>query len=216
MNAHNFLINRINKKIALSLPYKGRVIDLGCGSTPFKDHILGVADEYIGVDWDQTMHDQNNVDVFADLSKEFPFPAQYADTIISFQVLEHLPEPDLFFSECHRVLRGNGSLFITVPFMWHIHEAPYDYFRFTRYGLDYLLKKHRFVDIEIKENTGFWQMWMLKFNYYTLRFAPGFMKIFWMPIWFLSQAIAVVLDKLDYRPQETASYTVRAKKIDDA
>jgi len=61
--------------------------------------------------------------------------------------------------------------------MWHVHEAPYDYFRYTRYGLEYLLNKNGFVHIEIKENTGFWQTFVLKFNFWInmiiiLRSAP--------------------------------------------
>jgi predicted TPR repeat methyltransferase len=54
---NNFLIHNINKKIAQSLPYSGRVIDLGCGIAPYKEDILKVADEYIGVDWKSSLHD---------------------------------------------------------------------------------------------------------------------------------------------------------------
>ena len=105
---NNFLIYSINKKIAQSLPYKGRVIDLGCGTAPYKHDILKIADEYIGVDWESSLHDQSQVDVFADLCKPLPFPDEHADTVVSFQVLEHLPEPELFLSECYRILKRGG------------------------------------------------------------------------------------------------------------
>lgn len=212
MNSFNFLINKINQQIAYSLPYKGYVIDLGCGTTPYKSYILKVADKYIGVDWKNSLHNQDHVDVFADLCNQLPFEENCADTVVSFQVMEHLTEPDFFLSECYRILKSNGRIFITVPFMWHVHEEPNDYFRYTRYGLEYLLKKNGFVDIEIKENTGFWQMWVLKFNYHTLRFARGPLKYFWLPIWWLGQTISPFLDKYDKHPQETASYTVLARR----
>lgn len=192
---------------------KGRVLDLGCGTSPYKEEILKVTHEYIGVDWKNSFHDQSNVDVFADLCKPLPFPDEYADTVVSFQVMEHLPEPELFLKECHRILkRGVGVLFITVPFMWHVHEAPHDYYRYTRYGLEYLLEKAGFVDVVVNENTGFWQMWILKFNYHTTRFARGPLKLIWIPIWGLGQMIAPVLDKYDKNPAECASYTVLARK----
>lgn len=191
---------------------QGVLVDLGCGTSPYKEDILKVAYQYIGVDWENSLHDQSNVDVFADLSKRLPFEDNFANTVVSFQVMEHLPEPDFFLSECFRILTSGGILLVTVPFMWHIHEAPNDYFRYTRYGLEYLLKKNNFNDIVIKENTGFWQMLSLKFNYHTARFARGPLKLLLTPIWWLTQIVSPQLDKMDWNPQETASYTVTARK----
>lgn len=214
LTSHNWLAQRINNR-ALEKhlkPIYGRVIDLGCGTAPYKKALLTVADEYIGVDWMNSPHDISNVDVFADLSMRFPFAGSYADAIVSFQVMEHLPEPAFFLWECYRVLRSSGTLLITVPFMWHVHEAPNDYFRYTRYGLEYLLRQCGFVEIEIQENTGFWQMWVLKFNYHTARFAKGILRWFWVPIWYLGQIVSPVLDRYDQQPQETGSYTALARK----
>lgn len=191
---------------------RGVVVDLGCGTSPYKEDILRVAEGYIGVDWENSLHDQSNVDVFADLAKKLPFKENFADTVVSFQVMEHLPEPDFFLSECFRILKPGGGLFITVPFMWHVHEAPHDYYRYTRYGLEYLLKKNNFFGIEIKENTGFWQMSALKFNYQTARFARGPIKFLLAPIWLATQMVSPWLDRIDWNPQEAASYTVVAKK----
>jgi SAM-dependent methyltransferase len=207
---YNRRIHAINARIAARLPYKGRVIDLGCGSAPYKRTILQVADEYIGVDWDHNRHDRSAVDVTADLMQPLPFPDHHADTVVAFQVLEHLPEPGRFLAECHRILVPGGRLFLTVPFMWHVHEAPHDYYRYTRYGLQYLLDKGGFVSIDIVENTGFWQTFVLKFNYHTRRYARGPLWLLFAPFWWLGQAVAPILDRYDRRPQETASYTVIA------
>lgn len=119
---HNYLIYKINDNVAKSLPYRGKVIDLGCGSAPYKEYILKKANEYIGVDWQNCIHNKENINVFCNISNKLPFCDECADTVTAFQVLEHLPEPNLFLSECNRILKHDGCLIITVPFMWHIHE----------------------------------------------------------------------------------------------
>jgi SAM-dependent methyltransferase len=212
--SHNWLAQKINNGSFehFSPLIKGRTIDLGCGSSPFKEDILKLADEYIGVDWGNTQHDKTNVNITADLTQKFPFENHYADTLLSFQTLEHLTEPDFFLSECSRILKPGGTLIITVPFMWHVHEAPYDFFRYTRHGLEYLLKKNGFTKIKIQETTGFWQMLVLKFNYHTARYARGPLKLFFIPLWWIGQTLSPHIDKFDMNTQETASYFTVANK----
>lgn len=212
-SSHNWLANKINNDCFRknSRYVKGRVVDLGCGTAPYKEDILNIAGEYIGVDWENTLGDRCNIDVFCDLCQQLPFPENHADTVVSFQVIEHLPEPEFFLSECRRVLRPGGYLIITVPFMWHVRDAPYDYFRYTRHGLEYLLKKNRFEIVEITESTGFWQMAALKFNYHTARFAKGPLKYLFVPLWWLVQTISPFIDRYDRHPQETAGYAVVAR-----
>lgn len=209
---HNFLMYRLCRRRAESLPYEGRVVDLGCGSAPYRETILERADEYIGVDWQQSIHDHGRVDVFADLTGRLPFEDGFADTVVSFMVFEHLPEPEVFLQECRRILRPGGSLHLTCPLNWHVHEAPHDYFRYTHYGLEYLLKKHGFSDVEIEAETGFWQMWCLKFNYNTTGWAKGPMKYFWYGVWWISQTVAPWLDRLSpgMGSEHTTHYYARA------
>lgn len=67
--------------------------------------------------------------------QDIPFADDTFDTILAIEVLEHIPEPLEALRECARVLRPNGHLILTVPFMWPVHEdwrAPYyDYTRWT-------------------------------------------------------------------------------------
>jgi SAM-dependent methyltransferase len=206
-----FSINNAAFRSTIKL-IKGCVIDLGCGTSQYKNDILKISEDYIGVDWKNSLHDQSNVDVFADLCKTLPFDDHVSDTVTSFQVLEHIPEPAFFLSECFRILKPEGYLILTVPFMWHVHEQPHDYFRYTRYGLKYLLEKTGFKNIEVIENTGFWQMWVLKFNYQTNNMAIGQLKYLFMPFWFILQLIGPILDKINFNPHETASYLAIARK----
>jgi SAM-dependent methyltransferase len=190
----------------------GRVLDLGCGTAPYREDILSVASEYIGVDWPGTFHDTQRVDVFADLSSPLPFCDACADTVTVFKVLEHLREPGRFLSECHRVLRPGGHIIILVPFLHQVHEAPHDYFRYTRYGLDYLLSRAGFSGVVVQEKTGFWEMWVLKWTYHTRRYARGPLKLLFVPGWWLGQMVAPWLDRIKPHPEMTASYAAHAHK----
>lgn len=210
---HNFLIVRIAQRCIEQFPYQGRVVDLGCGRAYYKEIVLRTADEYIGVDWQNSMHNGSNVDVFADLTKPLPLDDAYADTVISFYVLEHLPEPDLFLSECSRILRPGGMLYMLVPFLWQVHEEPFDYYRYTHYGIRYLLEKYGFSEIDIKAETGFWQTWWLRFNYHTSSVVRGPLQYLCYPIWWLTQIVAPLMDKISPGRGDHASfYSVRARK----
>jgi len=212
--AHNWLIAYLNNRAFKQNRdvIKGKVLDMGCGKCPYKEEILLTASEYVGVDWGKSYHGDEQVNIFADLNEELPFEDDTADTIVTFQALEHLKEPAYFISECYRVLKKDGSIFVTVPFMWHLHERPYDYYRFTEYGLKYIFEKAGFKDIRIGKYCGFWPVWVLKFNYYTVRLARIGLKPMWQMIWLVGQAMAFVLDKLDRYPPETTHYWVRASK----
>jgi len=218
MALHNFLILMINAQRIRSLPYCGVVVDLGCGNSSYKDDIVKKSQQYIGVDWPNCQHNQKSIDIFADLNLYLPFRTNRVDTVVSFEVLEHLSEPQSFLHEACRILKPGGQLFVSVPFQWQIHEAPYDCYRYTKYGLEYILKKSGFSDIVITSKTGFWLTWFLKFNYHSLRFIKGPMFVRWLiramliPVWIINQLAGTVLDKFDRDESETAGYTARAVK----
>ncbi len=73
------------------------------------------------------------------------------DVVLCTEVLEHLPEPQQALDEMFRVLRPSGTLLLTTRFLFPIHDAPHDYFRFTKYGLRHLLR--RFEILELHEET---------------------------------------------------------------
>ena len=73
------------------------------------------------------------------------------DLVLCTEVLEHLPEPQRAIDEMYRVLAPGGQLLLTTRFLFPIHDAPHDYFRFTKYGLRYLLR--RFEIVEVREET---------------------------------------------------------------
>ncbi len=196
---------------------QGTVYDLGCGERPYEPDILTVAQKYIGVDWGETLHTLK-ADIVADLNKPLPIESSVADTVTSFQVMEHLCEPQVFLSEAYRILKG-GRILLTVPFQWWVHEAPYDYFRYTPFGLKYLFEKAGFVDVEIAPSGGFFVMWILKMNYFSSRFVRGprplrlLIRSLLIPLWFFDQVFAPYLDTLDRKPTlEAPGYVVLVRK----
>lgn len=128
----------------------GRLLDIGCGSKPYQN--LCAATEYVGMELDTPENrSSKNADIFYD-GKSFPFPDASFDSVILNQVLEHVFEPDLLMKEISRVLKTSGKLLITVPFFWDEHEQPYDYARYTSFGLKYLVEKYRF-EIQVQEKA---------------------------------------------------------------
>jgi SAM-dependent methyltransferase len=74
-----------------------------------------------------------------------PIRTESVDSVICTEVLEHVREPGTGLAEINRVLRPGGLLYLTVPQSWGLHHEPEDYFRFTCYGVEYLLDRHGFV-----------------------------------------------------------------------
>jgi len=217
--SHNWLVIRANNDfLRRCLPLPGVIYDFGCGTRPYEEDFLEHADRYIGVDWSNTPH-KLKADIVADLNKPLPIANEVADHVVSFQVLEHLSEPQVMLREAHRILRPEGTLRLAVPFQWWIHEEPWDFCRYTRYGLSQMLAKAGFSQVQIEESSGFWAMWFLKLNYQTLRIIRGpFLvrrSIRWslVPFWWANQRLAPLLDRHWAEPRETAGYYVTAKKI---
>lgn len=198
--------------------YKGVMYDLGCGEKPHEDFFLKYVDKYVGVDWSGTLHNLK-ADVVADLNKPLPIENEVADTIISLSVMEHLCEPQTMLNEAHRILKPGGSMILQVPWQWHVHEAPYDFYRYTPYGLRYMFAKAGFVDVVVEAQSGFFTTWIVKFNYFSSRFVRGprmlrgLIKTVLLPIWYLGQLVAPYLDRLDGQWElEAQGYYVLAKK----
>jgi SAM-dependent methyltransferase len=130
----------------------GRILDAGCGQKPYRPLFNCV--EYIGMDIQQEGHSHKceQIDVFYD-GMTFPFPNESFDGVLCSQVVEHVFNPDVFLGEVCRVLKPDGKLLLTVPFVWDEHEQPYDYARYSMFGLKHLLNKNGF-DVIAHQKTG--------------------------------------------------------------
>lgn len=131
----------------------GKLLDVGCGYKPYQS--LCNVSEYIGLEIDdEGNRNHNHADAFYD-GKVIPFENNTFDSILSSEVFEHVFNPNDFLKEINRVTKMNGMLLMSVPFVWDEHEQPYDYARYTSFGLKYILNENGFEVVEHrKSNNG--------------------------------------------------------------
>jgi SAM-dependent methyltransferase len=134
---------------ALALAPGARVIDIGAGDAPYRE--LFELQEYRTLDYEQTLH-SGDVDIVG-TADAIPVADSVFDAVVCTQVLEHVPDPLAVLFEFHRILRPDGRLIATVPFVWEEHELPHDYFRFTRAGTETLLTRAGFTDAVVAPRT---------------------------------------------------------------
>lgn len=194
---------------------KGNLLDIGCGNKPYYDLFAPLVDKYIGIEIPSTLSKSKVVDVYAS-GLNLPFKNESFDTVISNQVLEHIPEPYILFSEAYRVLKYNGYLILTTPQVWGLHEIPNDYYRYTPYGLKYLAEKSGFK-VEYTEPTcGLWAtvgQRISSFIFYTYGGNIKFIKYFTVTICAIVQIIAVILDKIHKHKGDTLDNIIVATKV---
>ena len=192
---------------------QGRLIDIGCGEKPYEALLSEFVTEHIGVDHEATLHETSRIDLFGS-AYEIPDETGAFDSAICTAVLEHLEEPEQALRECMRVLRPGGVAIYSVPFIWHIHEEPRDFFRYSKFGLRYLFEKVGAEILELRPLSGFWLTFgqLLVYNIYRLNRGP----LRWLRIvdglGILIQWAAFGLDKLDRTEQWTWMYLVVARK----
>jgi SAM-dependent methyltransferase len=134
---------------------RGAILDVGCGEKPYRE-LFTNATSYVGLEHPASLHSRNAVDVFGSADR-LPFSDESFDVVVSFEVLEHLERPDEALREMSRVLRPGGHCVVFVPFIYHLHEYPRDFFRYTPYGLAELFKRAGFGMKSVEHNSGFWE-----------------------------------------------------------
>ena len=150
INPYYFARAGLAKSISsFSRHLNGDILDVGCGSKPYEK--LFNFDRYIGLDIDSEISRKLGIADYYYDGKTFPFSPNSFDCVLCNQVLEHVFEPDAFLQEIHTVLKSNGKLLLTVPFVWDEHEQPYDYARYSSFGIKSLLIKNGFDVIENKK-----------------------------------------------------------------
>ena len=138
----------------ISAHAKGRLADLGCGKCPLYVVYKPLVTEAICVDWPGSLHTSPFLDLAADLNEPLKLETAAFDTVLMTDVLEHIRNPAALMSEIARILRPKGRLLLTVPFLYWIHEQPYDYFRYTRYALSEFCRTADLEVVELAEYGG--------------------------------------------------------------
>ena len=215
---HNWLIFSIINPVLqkkINKYARGILLDIGCGVKPYEEMTAAYVDQHVGVDHESSLHDKSNVDL-SGTAYRLPVDECSVDTILCTDVLEHLEEPEMAIAESWRVLKNDGYAIYSVPLFWHVHEAPRDFYRFTKYGLKYLFEKCGYEIIEITALTGFAVTFCQELTYvlYRLRRGGKLNPLWWLvpPIGHLIQLVGYLCNKIDSTSDFTAEYILVAKK----
>jgi len=141
--------------------FHGILLDIGCGRMPYRSLILARPDcveQYIGMDLRSDLRDHRYAQYGPpDLEwdgRNIPLESGSVGCIIATEILHQCPEVDVVLREAARVLQPGGTLFFTVPFLWPLHEAPHDQYRYTPFALERHLKSAGFGHINLKALGG--------------------------------------------------------------
>ena len=123
---------------------KTKTLDVGCGNSRYSRYFPN----NVGFD----IMKSRNVDVVGDVHS-LSFKNDSFDVVLATEVLEHLIEPQQAINEMKRVLKDRGKLILTTRFIFPLHDTPHDYYRYTKYGLKYLLREWEITEMEEETDT---------------------------------------------------------------
>lgn len=205
---HDAQLRKFASKYAM-----GRLLDIGCGSKQYLPIFKEFVSDHVGLDHEQSPHGLCAVDLIGN-AYNIPEAENSFDCVLCTSVLEHIEEPLRALIECKRVLRPGGYAIYSVPFIWHLHEEPRDFFRYTSHGLLHLFHRAGFDVVELVPIMGFWGTHFQMLSYGIQRYNRGPLRWFRIVDLFslLAQALGYLADKVDYGDAWPSLYMIVAKK----
>ena len=216
-----------NNAIDIAVKYsRGILVDIGCGRMPYREKFLKRVEKYIGVDSpDSSKYYDGKIkpNIYADATS-IPLPNGYCDTVLLSQVLEHLPDPDKSVKEAARILKKDGNLIVSTIQSYPLHDEPYDFYRYTKYGLKSLLERNGFRLLMVREDGNVFVQGFQGFNIYLMLILKNliknsFGKVFalmltpiFLTLTFISNLITYPLTYLDKHSNFRIIITVVAKR----
>ena len=199
---------------ARSLPARAAVLDAGAGEGRYA-HFFD-RQQYCGVDLGvgDAAWNYARLDALADLTA-LPFRTGQFHAAIHIVTLEHLAEPARALAEIGRSLAPGGLLLVAAPHEWEVHQAPHDYFRYTRYGLRYLLEKAGFEVCQLRPAGGFFRLLARRLLNGLQFFSGGLRWMGFLPAAILLVPPALILPFFDFLDRDcnfTLGYIATARK----
>jgi SAM-dependent methyltransferase len=195
---------------AASLAPGERLLDAGAGEATYKHHFA--KQRYCGLDLGvgDAAWNYSTLDVVGDLAM-LPFRDATFDACLNVVTLEHVPEPARVVTELARALAPGGRLLLIAPHEWEEHQQPHDYYRYTRYGLEYLLRQAGMIEISISPVGGFFRL-LSRRMLNALQFFPG--PFMFVAAFFLvpPALILPLFEPLDRSRNFTLGYICSARK----
>lgn len=202
------------RAFAAALPAGVRVLDAGAGEGQYVHYFA--RHRYCGVDLavGDAAWNYGRLDAIADLTA-LPLRAGAFDAAIHIVTIEHLREPGRALAEIARTLAPGGVFLVAAPHEWEVHQAPHDYFRYTRYGLAYLLDAAGFDQLEIRPSGGYFRLLARRLLNGLQFFTGGVRWLFFIPAAILVVPPALILPFLDFLDRDrnfTLGYICTARK----
>ena len=216
------------KEIAGSLADDALVLDAGCGTSPYRSLFSHV--RYECADFCKSnLPYYEQITYVCDLTS-IPVQNNRYDLVLCTQVLEHVPEPKAVLKEFHRILKPNAKLALSAPLFNEEHGTPYDYYRYTQFGLRHLLSETGFDIEKIEWLEGYYGVlsYQLRIAAKSLQLNPkryggGLTGLATVTIVFLAKQmfrfLALVFGALDTKYKNVSTghcknYAIVAAKID--
>lgn len=154
VNPERYFVTKFVEKISRLVKPGESILDAGAGECVYKGYFNHA--EYKSSDYcvGDEEWDYKHIDYVCRLH-EIPVEDNTFDNILCTQTLEHVPNPKEVIGELYRVLKPGGKLFLTAPLFHQEHQTPYDFYRYTQYGLRYLLEENGFEVKSIEHGGGF-------------------------------------------------------------
>jgi len=178
----------------------GDVLDLGCGNKPYESWLTGAVN-YTGVD----IEPGEKVDYVIKPDERLPFPDGTFDVVVAFEVLEHVENLEHTLKEIRRVLKSQGLIVASVPFLYQVHGAPGDFRRFTKFSAKGLFPDD--IDVDWVKSLGGFGTTLSIFILAWIessanrrkitRIAKGALLPVWIGVCFLVNMFGKALDSVD-------------------
>ena len=190
---------------------RGKLVDIGCGNKPYLRY-FSLINEYNGVDIDN-----NEADIVAN-AESLSIKSNSIDIVLCNQLIEHVSEPSKIIVEINRILKEEGILILTAPQMGRLHGEPNDYYRYTKWGLKYLLKKNNMKIELIEPHGGVFRAIGSHLNFFIIDFfgKNNYSKnVLRYSIINMNNFIFSFLDKIMPWKKDTLGYSIIAKRRKD-
>lgn len=169
----------------------GVMLDIGCGLKPYEAHFAPYVDRYFGLEYSPKSGYRGNKADFCGDAAVLPLADASIDTILCTEVLEHVPNPEKTIAEFARVLRRDGTIITTAPFVYPIHDA-FDFFRYSPDGIAAIMKRHGLTVEKVEPLSGTAVTLAIMFNLYW--YDAGFIWTKWLyPIGLLLRPLLWIL-----------------------
>jgi SAM-dependent methyltransferase len=148
LNPSRVHLDRFVARAAGSLPPGSVMLDAGAGDSFYKPqfaHVTYESADFLAVDKAYA----EDITYAGDLA-DLPVEDHRFDLVLLTQVLEHLPEPVEVLRELHRVLKPGSRIWASAPFYYQEHEQPYDFYRYTQFGLRHIFTRAGFSDVRVE------------------------------------------------------------------